>query len=86
MVHIPAKFRENTSMRFRVTVRKLNVTDEQTDGRTDGRTGGRCNISRPRAYGAAGEIIMLAICFMNATYLTLLSASLARLSAVKQKQ
>ena len=30
MVHIPAKFRENTSMRFRV--RKLNVTDRQTGG------------------------------------------------------
>ena len=30
MVHIPAKFRENTSMRFRVTVRKLNVTDGRT--------------------------------------------------------
>ena len=30
--------------------------DEQTDGRTDGRTdGGHCNISRPRAYGAAGD-------------------------------
>ena len=27
-----AKFRENTEMRFRVTVRKLNVTDGQTDG------------------------------------------------------
>ena len=27
MVHVPAKFRENTSMRFWVTVRKLNVTD-----------------------------------------------------------
>ena len=25
MVHIPAKFRENTAMRFRVTVRKQNV-------------------------------------------------------------
>ena len=36
MVHVPAKFRENTLMRFWVTVRKLNVTD-----------GGRCNISRP---------------------------------------
>ena len=52
MVHVPAKFRENTSMRFLVTVRKLNVTDRQTDGRTDGQTdgrtdGGRCNISRP---------------------------------------
>ena len=32
MVHVPAKFRENTSMRFRVTVRKLNVTDGRTDG------------------------------------------------------
>ena len=48
MAHIPAKFRENTSMRCRVTVRKLNVTDGQTDG-------WRCNISRPRAYGAAGD-------------------------------
>ena len=52
MVHIPAKFRENTSMRFRVTVRKLNVTDRWTDRRTDG---GRCNISRPRAYSAPGD-------------------------------
>ena len=32
LVHVPAKFRENTAMRFRVTVRKLNVTDRQTDG------------------------------------------------------
>ena len=32
MVHVPAKFQENTSMRFWVTVRKLNVTDGQTDG------------------------------------------------------
>ena len=48
MVHVPAKFRENTSMRFWVTVRKLNVTDRRTDGQTDGQTdGGRCNISRP---------------------------------------
>ena len=51
-MHVPAKFRENTGMRFWVTVRKLNVTDRRTDGqtdrRTDGRTdGGRCNISRP---------------------------------------
>ena len=44
MVHAPAKFRENTAMRFRVTVRKLNVTDRQTDGQTDG---GHCNISCP---------------------------------------
>ena len=48
MVHVAAKFRENTSMRFRVTVQKLNVTDRQTDG-------GRCTISHPRAYGAAGD-------------------------------
>ena len=40
LVHVPAKFRENTSMRFWVTVRKLNVTDGQTDGQTDRRTGG----------------------------------------------
>ena len=49
MVHVPAKFPENTSMRFRVTVPKLNVTDGWTDRR------GHCNISRPRAYGAAGD-------------------------------
>ena len=41
LVHVPAKFRENTSMRFLVTVRKLNVTDRQTDGRTDRRTDGQ---------------------------------------------
>ena len=34
-VVLPAKFRENTSMRFRVTVRKLKVTDGRTAGRTD---------------------------------------------------
>ena len=39
MVHVPAKFWENTSMRFRVTVWKLNVTDGQMDGRTYRRTG-----------------------------------------------
>ena len=34
----PVKFRENTAMRLRVTVRKLNVTDRQTDRhrQTDG--------------------------------------------------
>ena len=26
-MHVPEKFRENTAMRFRVTVQKLNVTD-----------------------------------------------------------
>ena len=67
MVHIAAKFRENTSMRFRVTVRKLNVTDGWTDRQTDGRTdGGHCNISRPRAYSVAGDnnhiLVVLGIC------------------------
>ena len=47
MVHVPAKFRENTAMRFLVTVRKLNVTDRQTDG--------RCNISRPGPSGGRGR-------------------------------
>ena len=36
MVHVPAKFRENTSMCFRVTVQKLNVMDRHTDGRMGG--------------------------------------------------
>ena len=48
MVHVAAKFWENISMRFRVTVQKLNVTDRQTDRQTDGRGGGgRSYISRP---------------------------------------
>ena len=33
MVHVPAKFRENTAMRVPVTVQKLYVTDKQTDRR-----------------------------------------------------
>ena len=49
MVHVPAKFRENTSMRFWVTVRKLNVTDRQTDGR------GTLQYLPSRAFGAAGD-------------------------------
>ena len=50
MVHVPAKFRENTSSYSAKT-----KCDGQT-GRQDRRTdGGRCNISRPRAYGAAGD-------------------------------
>ena len=44
MMHVPAKFRENTEMRFRVTVQKLNVMDGQSHKRTDG---GRFNMSRP---------------------------------------
>ena len=49
MVHIPAQFRENTSMRFWVTVRKLNVMDGQTDGR------GALQYLPSRAFGAAGD-------------------------------
>ena len=52
MVHAPAKFQENASMRIRVTVRKLNVMDGQTDGLTDRwmdrQTDGQ-------AFGAAGD-------------------------------
>ena len=53
MVHIPAKFQENTSMRFWVTVRKLNVTDRRTDRQTDGR--GALKYLPSRAFGAAGD-------------------------------
>ena len=60
IVHIPAKFRENTSMRFRVAVQNLNMTDGQTDGQTDG---GRCNISRPRP--AARREIKIAVCAVH---------------------
>ena len=49
MVHVPAKFWENTSMRFWVTVRKLNVTDRRTDGR------GALQYLPSRAFGAAGD-------------------------------
>ena len=45
MVHVPAKFRENISMRLRVTVRKLHVTD----GR------GALQYLPSRAFGAAGD-------------------------------
>ena len=56
MVHVPAKFRENTSMRFLVTVRKLNVTDRQTDGQTDRqKDGGALQYLPSRAFGAAGD-------------------------------
>ena len=50
MVHVPAKFQENTAMHFRVTVRKLNVTDGQTDRRT-----GVFQYFLSRAFGAAGD-------------------------------
>ena len=59
MVHIQAKFRENTSMRFRVTARKLIVmdrqTDRQTDGWMDGGGGGRCNIPIIQCSGDNGR-------------------------------
>ena len=45
-------FRENTAMRFRVTVRKLNVTDGQTDGWT-----GAFQYLPSRAFGTAGDNI-----------------------------
>ena len=68
MVHVPAKFQENTAMHFRVTVRKLNVTDRQTgvfqyfvtDRRTlklnvtDRRTG-VFQYFLSRAFGAVGD-------------------------------
>ena len=53
MVHVPAKFLENISMRFRVTVRKLNVTGRQTDRQTDGR--GALLYLPSRASGAARD-------------------------------
>ena len=65
MVHVPAKFRENTSMRFWVTVQKLNVTDRRTDRQTDG---GRCNISRPGP-SAPREIIREVTCNGTLTHI-----------------
>ena len=55
LVHVPAKFRENTAMRFWVTVRKLNVTDGQTDRRTDGRTEGVAISPVPGPTAPAGD-------------------------------
>ena len=49
-------------MRFRVTVRKLNVTD----GRTDRRGALQYQIiSRPRAYGAAGDNYIIFVTLQN---------------------
>ena len=55
MVHVPAKFRENTSMllSYSAKTKRDGQTDRQTDRRTDG---GRCNISRPEP-SAPWEII-----------------------------
>ena len=53
MVHIPAKFRENIVIHFRVTVRKLNVTDARTDGQTGG--GGGVSISPVPGFREAGD-------------------------------
>ena len=46
MVHVPAKFRENTAMRFWVTVWKLNVMDGQTE---------QYQYIPSRAFGAVGD-------------------------------
>ena len=45
MVHITAKFEKIHQCVFEL----------QCKTKRDGQTGGRCNISRPRAYGAAGD-------------------------------
>ena len=50
MVHVPGRFRENTAVRLRVTVRKRNVTDRQTDG--------VFQYLPSRAIGAAGDNIL----------------------------
>ena len=65
MVHIPAKFRENTAMHFQVTLRKLNMTDRQTDGRG-------AQYLPSRAFGAAGDkrIIWLLCDLSNRTLFT----------------
>ena len=49
MVHVPAKFWENISLGFRVTVQKLNVTDRRTDRR------GALQDLPSRAFSAAGD-------------------------------
>ena len=51
MVHIPAKFRQNTTMRFWVTVQKTK-RDGQTDRQTDG---GAFQYLPSQAFGAAGD-------------------------------
>ena len=58
MVHVCAKVGENTLMRFRVTVRKLNVTDRQMDGQGAGGGGGGGGgvvISPVPGFGTAGD-------------------------------
>ena len=53
MMHVPAKFRENTAMHFRVTVRKLNVTE--TDGIVQPDRRGAFQYLPSHAFGAAGD-------------------------------
>ena len=57
MVHVPAKFRENTAtfLSYSTKTKRDGQTDERTDGQTDG---GRCNISRPGP-SAPRKIIIL---------------------------
>ena len=54
-MHVPAKFQENTAMRFWVTVRKLNVKDRRTDRQTDRRTGGVAISPVPGPTAPAGD-------------------------------
>ena len=57
LVHVPAKFRENTFLSYSAKTKRDGQTDGWTDGRTERQTDrrGRCNISRPRAYVLAGD-------------------------------
>ena len=56
MVHVPAKFRENTSMRF-FSYSAKTKRDGQTDGQTDRQTDGRWALQYlpSRAFSAAGD-------------------------------
>ena len=67
-------FRENTAMRFRVTVRKLNMTDGQTDRR------GAFQYLPSRAFGTAGDnnykILLEAFFLTSSTLITWIKQTL----------
>ena len=76
MVHVSAKFRENTSMRFRVTVQKINVTDGRTDRWTDGQTDEGIAISPVPGLWRGGRLINIP--FYNRNCMIILDEHISR--------
>ena len=77
---LPGKCGGNTSMRLRVTVRKRNMTDRQTDG--GGGWGGAYQYLPSRAFGAAGDKIMISLM----GHMDMLSSGLYYVSVINTSQ